>query len=366
MGDVDGGFVSGELLLRSDADNARSLPAKLEERLRSSLSGRAARRRAASSLRRIDVLRRAVRSRVSASSVACACARARGDFLVTHAARGERRGAREAARRERAYRRDLDAKLAALAVRYGAVLVAERRASAAREAEADCERRRALATLEARARLAAFGLHVEHETRGGVALRRLGPADAQWARCRRAAAENARRGFFGADWHFGGLEIVDVYKMENRALLDDFQSRSDALGKKFAEKSGDGDDKPKANLKQVKGLFCGVPSECVARPRPRRVRGGWRTAPRAQVERLCVYGLRDDASQSKLERVFFDDALISLSETPAAPGAPGRGSSSPGVFGDADQAADDDDGAHFGASRTARASAARMRSSRAT
>jgi hypothetical protein len=63
MGDVDGGFVSGELLLRSDADNARSLPAKLEERLRSSLSGRAARRRAASSLRRIDVLRRAVRSR---------------------------------------------------------------------------------------------------------------------------------------------------------------------------------------------------------------------------------------------------------------------------------------------------------------
>ena len=41
MGDVDGGFVSGELLLRSDADNARSLPAKLEERLRSSLSGRA-------------------------------------------------------------------------------------------------------------------------------------------------------------------------------------------------------------------------------------------------------------------------------------------------------------------------------------
>ena len=90
MGDVDGGFVSGELLLRSDADNARSLPAKLEERLRSSLSGRAARRRAASSLRRIDVLRRAVRSRVSASSVACACARARGDFLVTHAARGER------------------------------------------------------------------------------------------------------------------------------------------------------------------------------------------------------------------------------------------------------------------------------------
>lgn len=274
MGDVDGGFVSGELLLRSDADNARSLPAKLEERLRSSLSGRAARRRAASSLRRIDVLRRAVRSRVSASSVACACARARGDFLVTHAARGERRGAREAARRERAYRRDLDAKLAALAVRYGAVLVAERRASAAREAEADCERRRALATLEARARLAAFGLHVEHETRGGVALRRLGPADAQWARCRRAAAENARRGFFGADWHFGGLEIVDVYKMENRALLDDFQSRSDALGKKFAEKSGDGDEKPKANLKQVKGLFCGVPSECVARPRPRRVRGG--------------------------------------------------------------------------------------------
>ena len=393
---MEEGFVSGELLLRSDEANCRSLPAKFEARLRSSLSGRLARRRAASTLERIGVLRRASGARVGASRVACACAVARGEFLSVHAARGERLAAREAARAERARRRALDASLAALAVRYGAVLAAERRASGARERAAEGERRRALATLAARARLASFGLHVDHETRGGVALRRLGPADAQWARCRRAAGENARRGFFAPGWRFGGLDVVDVYKVENRALLDDFQARTDALGRSRAAAGADapadaaghhhhpeaapaGDgagagaaaaakapkqqqqhpDKAAAH-KQVKGLFCAVPSEC--------------------VERLCVYGLRDDAARVALERHFFDDAWIA-STSAATPQAPARGrAASPGAFGRASPAAaraaakpgggrddlDDDDlddadgAAHFGASRAAARDAPRV------
>ena len=43
--DAANGFVSGELLLRSDENADRCLPPALEKRLRDSLRGRVARRR---------------------------------------------------------------------------------------------------------------------------------------------------------------------------------------------------------------------------------------------------------------------------------------------------------------------------------
>ena len=131
---------------------------------------------------------------------------------------------------------------------------------------AEAERLRAIDVLELRNRLAAFALHCDHETRGAARLRRLTPRDAQYARCRRAAAENARRGFFAGGGPFAGLDVVDVFKIENRCLLDAFQREVER------RKTPRSDEKKKA----VKGLFCDVPA--------------------ASVERLVLYGLRGDAA----------------------------------------------------------------------
>mgnify|MGYP007045401280 CR=1 FL=1 len=57
------GFVSGELLLRSDENDDRCLPPALEKRLRDSLRGRVARKRCGRSLRRAAILREAAAER---------------------------------------------------------------------------------------------------------------------------------------------------------------------------------------------------------------------------------------------------------------------------------------------------------------
>ena len=80
------------------------------------------------------------------------------------------------------------------------------------------------------------------------------------------AAENARRGFFASGGPFAGLDVVDVFKIENRCLLDAFQREVER------RKTPRSDEKKKA----VKGLFCDVPA--------------------ASVERLVLYGLRGDAA----------------------------------------------------------------------
>ena len=63
------GFVSGELLLRSDENDDRCLPPALEKRLRDSLRGRVARKRCGRSLRRAAILREAAAERRGAAEV---------------------------------------------------------------------------------------------------------------------------------------------------------------------------------------------------------------------------------------------------------------------------------------------------------
>jgi len=288
-------FVSGELLLRSDPDDARCLPPALEKRLRDSLCMRIVRRRCSRSLRRAAVLRDAAAERWGATVASIASAKTKGEQLAEAGRGAARRAARAQSRREQRDEADADARLACLAIRYGSVVAAERRAAQCREKVAEAERGRSLDVLELRNRLAAFALHLDHETRGAARLRRLTPRDAQYARCRRAAAENARRGFFGAGGPFAGLDVVDVFKVENRCLLDEFQRGVEARRV------------PGEKKKAVKGLFCDVPAR--------------------SIERLVLYGLRGDAT--RLERTLFDDAW--LKDNVKTPGAPTQ--SSPGGFG---------------------------------
>lgn len=94
-----------------------------------------------------------------------------------------------------------------------------------------------------------FGLHLEHETRGSVQLRRLAPSDPQHLRCRRAAAENVRPGFSRPEKGSSrALRVLDVYKIDNKPLAERFR--------RCAAR-----DRPQ----KVKGLFCGVAPESLER-----------------------------------------------------------------------------------------------------
>lgn len=79
-------------------------------------------------------------------------------------------------------------------------------------------------------------------------MRRLLVTDPQRRRCAKAAAENVRRGLTTA------VEVLEVFKIENRLLLDVFQQHTVALPPGIAAK--------------IKGLFCSVPAasieHCVA------------------------------------------------------------------------------------------------------
>ena len=76
------GFVSGELLLRSDENDDRCLPPALEKRLRDSLRGRVARKRCGRSLRRAAILREAAAERRGATVASIAASKTRGEGLV--------------------------------------------------------------------------------------------------------------------------------------------------------------------------------------------------------------------------------------------------------------------------------------------
>ncbi|KDO29217.1 hypothetical protein SPRG_19888 [Saprolegnia parasitica CBS 223.65] len=93
--------------------------------------------------------------------------------------------------------------------------------------------------------LSTFAVYLESETGGDVTLRRLEETNAQGLRCRRAAIENARKGW-GSE-----MQVQHVYKMEHRPLLSGFQARASIGGYK------------------IKGLFCSLPAaslpRCVAR-----------------------------------------------------------------------------------------------------
>ena len=92
------GFVSGELLLRSDENDDRCLPPALEKRLRDSLRGRVARKRCGRSLRRAAILREAAAERRGATVASIAAAKTRGEGLVEEGRAAARRAARAPAR----------------------------------------------------------------------------------------------------------------------------------------------------------------------------------------------------------------------------------------------------------------------------
>jgi len=78
-------------------------------------------------------------------------------------------------------------------------------------------------------------------------VKKLTPNHPQYIRCLRAATENVKKDFFSAkDAKYTGVEVQNVYKIENRILLDSFQSS--------AATSDPG---------KVKGLFCRVPIDCL-------------------------------------------------------------------------------------------------------
>lgn len=119
------------------------------------------------------------------------------------------------------------------------------------------------------ARLGRFSVHLEHETAGAVTLKRLPASHPQHQRCLKAATENVKRGYFedgpGAlaaaaaagstlsKCRFSGVNVLEVYKIENRPLLGLFQAAASA-----AEAQGGAPPK-------VKGLFCRVPRRCLER-----------------------------------------------------------------------------------------------------
>jgi hypothetical protein len=78
------------------------------------------------------------------------------------------------------------------------------------------------------AKLSAFGIQVERESRGGVSLRQLGRDDAQGRRCIQAALENIRPSFLDRT-PFSEMKAVHVYKVENKSLLSRFHTHADGL-----------------------------------------------------------------------------------------------------------------------------------------
>ncbi|KAF1317708.1 Tigger transposable element-derived protein 6-like, partial [Globisporangium splendens] len=90
-----------------------------------------------------------------------------------------------------------------------------------------------------------FATQLENETSGQVRMWRLPGSDSQHQRCVKAATENVKPHHPLGE---GTIEVLDVYKIENRALLHHFQCFAHAL--------------PPSEVK-IKGLFCSVPTESV-------------------------------------------------------------------------------------------------------
>ncbi|EGZ22708.1 hypothetical protein PHYSODRAFT_491242, partial [Phytophthora sojae] len=131
-----------------------------------------------------------------------------------------------------------------------ALLQAERRYIAAwsEREEAKCRDQRALTKLLYQ--FNSFALQLESETSGQVRMWRLPPSDAQRKRCVKAATENIKKRFFTSPEQ--SLEVLEVYKIENRVLLSNFQRFTTSLAQTTADI-------------KMKGLFCSVPAESVER-----------------------------------------------------------------------------------------------------
>ena len=112
-----------------------------------------------------------------------------------------------------------------------------------------------------------FAILLKYKTAGQIVLKRLHSSNPQFVRCRRATMENVKQEYFKGQTRKKGMQVCNVYKIENGPLLQRFQ----ALVKETA--GG-----------KIKGLFCGLPTEC--------------------VEHMIVYGMHErpaeDPRMSKL------------------------------------------------------------------
>ncbi|KAF4044299.1 hypothetical protein GN244_ATG03388 [Phytophthora infestans] len=99
-------------------------------------------------------------------------------------------------------------------------------------------------------RFNSFALQLESETSGQVRMWRLPVSDPQRKRCVKAATENIKKRFFSSPGQ--PLEVLEVYKIDNRVLLSNFQRFTDSLSK------------TNSDIK-IKGLFCNLPADSVER-----------------------------------------------------------------------------------------------------
>ena len=97
-------------------------------------------------------------------------------------------------------------------------------------------------------RLSVFAIHLESETDSQILLKRLPQTHPQHVRCRRAASENIKPGYFDEAAPFTGINVLDVYKVENAPELERFQKRAAAM-----------------EPGKVKGLFTSVQGSAIER-----------------------------------------------------------------------------------------------------
>ena len=152
-------------------------------------------------------------------------------------------------------------------------------------------------------RLCLLSLHIQHETRGSVVVKKLAATHPQYLRCQRAACENVKKDFFSnmagdgdvSSSKYDGVEVEAVWKIENRILLDTFQSS--------ASQSDPG---------KVKGLFCGVPNDCLetlivygmkGRPSEKGVKGKGDGTSAFQVRRSGATRTTRERSEANVEQI---------------------------------------------------------------
>ncbi|OWZ07741.1 hypothetical protein PHMEG_00019831 [Phytophthora megakarya] len=135
--------------------------------------------------------------------------------------------------------------------------------------DAKCKDQRALTKLLHQ--FNSFSMQLERETSGQVRMWRLPSSDAQRIRCVKAATENIKKRFFSSSTE--SLEVLEVYKIENKVLLNSFQNYTNSLSRTTADI-------------KIKGLFCSVPPE--------------------SVERCVVYGMHTTSGQDNDEPRFLD------------------------------------------------------------
>ncbi|CAM9460298.1 unnamed protein product, partial [Discosporangium mesarthrocarpum] len=180
-------------------------------------------------LQRIDNLRASKRRAVAAAKIRLGA--------VKDAVDGFRRGHEACARK-------LDTQLCKLVLRYAAAAEDELATVASRNRVENLIYHQEVERLRLTGRLSSYAAAVEQHTRGMVVLKRLQPSHPQHMRCRRAAMENVKAGFFLPGSPYDGVRVLEVYKIENRFLLERFQKAAKAAGPC-----------------KVKGLFCYVPDD---------------------------------------------------------------------------------------------------------